>query len=82
MEMHHRYIRGSNTYQHPDVGKVQLVHIIITKDWDVKSILSEITDIPSCVSYHVEKYVMHNKFSGNNERKLTTKIFHIPEKGR
>lgn len=54
-EVYHEYINGSRTYTNPTAGKVQLVHVQTSDDRDVKSILSEVTDIPCCVSFHVEK---------------------------
>lgn len=86
-EVFHDFVKGSQTfYSDTTPGlKIQLVHIN-TMERPLGSILGEITDVPSCVSYHVEQYSPRYRIGAqsgniNLHSVVETKVFHIPEKG-
>jgi len=80
-EIFHELIKESKTYNWNN-KKIQIVHIQPPQGRSLQSVLAETTDCPSCVSFHVENYHPRTICGYDSGETISTKVFHVPEKGR
>jgi hypothetical protein len=80
-EMFHDFIKGSRTYTSETLEKIQTVHFKTDEGRSLQSVLSETTDSPSCVNFHVETYKTRTMAGYPNGPLTSQKIFHVPQKG-